>query len=293
MSNYNIFSVLDEEGESQSTVKTQDKKAVASKAAAPARSTNSARRPANNSIQEDNRDFGRRTDRERSDRTSRGRGGRGGGRGRGSRPPKREFERHSGTGRGREVQKDGDGQFNWGSTKAEAEDGQEAAKPEGDEEPKVDGAEGAAESDEGEQFKSLSAYIEEDEVKRNELEELTAHLRQETRKAGDGDKQKWKKATSYSKDEKEEDEYYGGHGGKRFREKERYEKQNLASEFFTGSVGGGSDRGFRGGRGGRGGRGRGGGGDYRGGRGGGRGGYGNSNRAAFDVNNQQAFPALK
>lgn len=55
----------------------------------------------------------------------RGRGGRGG-RGRGDRdangapPRKREFDRHSGTGRGREISKDGGGGHNWGNEKAEA-----------------------------------------------------------------------------------------------------------------------------------------------------------------------------
>lgn len=47
-------------------------------------------------------------------------GGRGGGRGEGSSGKQRVFDRRSGTGRGREIKKDGDGARNWGSDQTEA-----------------------------------------------------------------------------------------------------------------------------------------------------------------------------
>lgn len=97
----------------------------------------------------------------RSENREGGRGGRGGGRRHGSdydaEVPhrKRQFERHSGTGRGREVSKDGAGGHNWGNEKVEAlnaekghivpieETAVEAPKEEGwgaDEAPVVDAA---------------------------------------------------------------------------------------------------------------------------------------------------------
>jgi len=62
----------------------------------------------------------------RSEHREGGRGGRGGGRRHGSdydaegSNRKRQYERHSGTGRGREVSKDGAGGHNWGNEKVEA-----------------------------------------------------------------------------------------------------------------------------------------------------------------------------
>eukprot|EP00607_Mallomonas_marina_P009942 CAMPEP_0182419212 /NCGR_PEP_ID=MMETSP1167-20130531/3624_1 /TAXON_ID=2988 /ORGANISM="Mallomonas Sp, Strain CCMP3275" /LENGTH=345 /DNA_ID=CAMNT_0024593929 /DNA_START=100 /DNA_END=1138 /DNA_ORIENTATION=- len=53
------------------------------------------------------------------ERAGRGRGGRGGDRDAAA-PRRRDFDRHSGTGRGREIAKGGSGGHNWGNEKAEA-----------------------------------------------------------------------------------------------------------------------------------------------------------------------------
>eukprot|EP00294_Goniomonas_avonlea_P003705 CAMPEP_0114551626 /NCGR_PEP_ID=MMETSP0114-20121206/6704_1 /TAXON_ID=31324 /ORGANISM="Goniomonas sp, Strain m" /LENGTH=266 /DNA_ID=CAMNT_0001736473 /DNA_START=99 /DNA_END=899 /DNA_ORIENTATION=- len=120
----NFFALLDDDADvdSRTVVKPVETKKAAPVAAKPAEKKpaarpNSARNaPARQERGEDP------THEPRGGRGGGGGGNRGGRGGAGGRPPKREFERHSGTGRGKEVSKNGAGANNWGQEGVEKDD---------------------------------------------------------------------------------------------------------------------------------------------------------------------------
>lgn len=198
MASPNMFALLDDDADADAGPVAQPT-AVTKKAAAPkpadkkpaAARPNSAggqRAPARN------REFGEDpSDARGGGRTGGGpRGPRGG---TGGRPPKREFERHSGTGRGKEVAKGGAGQHNWGQEGAEvADDGaadRTADAEEGD-------GENATDKPQREKEMSFQDYQKAQEALREGLTKPSA------RKATDKED---KSLQAYRKDEVEENAF--------------------------------------------------------------------------------------
>jgi len=211
----NIFSYLenlDEEGSLKETKKEEKKSAPAKQAvvpadksrakpqsikrdypqrggrsAAPARTDGDAKLPIRSAGRED-----------RPERSSRGtpkRGGRGGGRGHGNRPPRREFDRHSGTGKVDSEKKINQG---WAD---KAVDIDEPEKPAENEEAAAEAEAPAAEPEP--EFKSLDDYKAERAAKLAQLSAVT-----EVRHANEGaDESQWKNAVVFAK---QEDIFYGG-----------------------------------------------------------------------------------
>uniref|UniRef100_A0A7S2SMY1 Hyaluronan/mRNA-binding protein domain-containing protein n=1 Tax=Mucochytrium quahogii TaxID=96639 RepID=A0A7S2SMY1_9STRA len=200
-------------------------------------------------------------------------GGAGGGK---SRAPKREFDRRSGTGRGKEGKKDGAGGHNWG-------------KPGQTYEPIVeDKKEPVEEVEEEVEDEPEQLTLEEYEAQKAEMRQGKAFAERKLRKAkGPAE------GTAYVKKaiDNDDDEVFikmGDKKEKRRRNRDQ-EKRMLDTNFSVKDSSGYSDRDFgdrRGGRGGfRGGRGSG-----RGGRGSGRGGSGRGPR--LDPMDTKAFPSL-
>ncbi|CAH0517034.1 unnamed protein product [Peronospora belbahrii] len=229
---------------------------------------------------------GSRAPRERGDRGDRGdrvdRGGRGD-RGRGHRGPRREHERRSGTGRGKESIKQGGGAHNWGN-KADPNEQlveaafQEGAKPVSDEEAAAD--EVAPEEEEEEEVQlTLDEYLEKQKSSRSGDLFAEVEVRQVTNQ--------FSSATQITKEGKTPD-FIDSQYEKVYSKKTSGRKKQVITdvgfrlekpERFTRDFD--SSRGGRGGRGGRGARGN--------GRTGGRGGHGAN---VPNVTDMSAFPSL-
>ncbi|DBA01289.1 TPA: hypothetical protein N0F65_001794 [Lagenidium giganteum] len=127
----NIFAYLDSDDED--TPKQQNKKQVAPPSAAVALNKPAAgnkKAPKKNAVDAENKGEKKefRAPREGGEGRRGGRGGRGGAR---SGAPRRDFERRSGTGRGKETSKQGGGARNWGNDNDQTELAAEAAVQEG------------------------------------------------------------------------------------------------------------------------------------------------------------------
>jgi plasminogen activator inhibitor 1 RNA-binding protein len=152
MASKNSFALLDDDVDTDAPaapakVEAPKKAAPAPRAAAnkPAASNQNRRAPAGEAgvdVHEKHRD----------DRGSAPGGGRGGGRGSGGRAPKHDFDRQSGTGRGREVSKNGAGARNWGTP------GEGADEAAADADKNADADEGAPETERKEKEISLADY---------------------------------------------------------------------------------------------------------------------------------------
>lgn len=248
-------------------------------------------------------------------RGGRGRGeGRGRGRGRGGyeggRPPRREFERHDGTGRGHEDEKRGGaGRGNWG-TPIEGEPVEEAAD---EETPVVEPAEAEAAVEEGAAEEPAPPVVE--EVKELSLEEYEQQLAEKKAALNKARAARTIDASELTGlkalERKEEDNPLGLSSMKEKKApkaKERKEVAKVEAGFRVERDDGGRGYGDRGGRGGRGrdGRGRGSGRGPRGGREGGgfygggggdrgnsyRGGHSNAHGASINMADESAFPSL-
>jgi len=210
-----------------------------------------------------------------------------------TRPGKREYDRRSGTGRGKETAKGGAGAGNWGSDEAEAHslEGQSAATAaavadgvpkEGEEAPATDAAaapaaestETVAAADDEPAVRTLAAYL-------SEKKGNTAA--QATRKAGEGqDESAYKNYQPFKKEEESLFAVEKSAKEKKTKEKESKEKKVAADQVLRfqqerreREERGGS-RGGRGGRGGQGGQRRG----------------GNSQGSALNFTDAAAFPGL-
>ncbi|KAL7468828.1 hypothetical protein ACHAXS_009064, partial [Conticribra weissflogii] len=222
--------------------------------------------------------------------------------GRGGRPPardgKRTFDRRSGTGRGREIKKEGGGGHNWGNDKNDAKKA-EGPVEEGNEE--INTPEEDAENKADVEEEAVVEKVEEPEDKTMSYDE---YLKQKQRP--DSDLFKPREAPSVENEfagktgmKKEEEDFLVMGSGKAMRKRggEKKEKQTLVLDFKVKSATSDDRGGRRDGRrdGGRGGRG---GGD-RGGRGGGdrggrreRGGRGRGGGKGLDATDPNAFPSL-
>lgn len=235
-------------------------------------------------------------------RGPRGEGGRGrGGRGRGrggydsNRPPRREFDRHDGTGRGYETSKrGGGGRGNWGVEDGSADAAEaETRVEETVEKPvAVEGEEPAAEEQTEQQ--EAPAVEEAKELSLEEYEAILAEKKAELNRARQArtiDTSEFENLKILNKDEEEQEnplEVSSSKEKKGPRAKERKEVQTVETGFkvvdtTTGDRRGRGDRGSRGGGRGRGFGGRGGDRPYSGGRGRG---------AAINVEDTRAFPSL-
>jgi len=213
-----------------------------------------------------------------------------------TRPGKREYDRRSGTGRGKETAKGGAGAGNWGSDEAEAHslegqsattaaavaDGVEAPK-EGEETvattdaaaaPAAEATEAAAPVDDEPPVRTLAAYL-------SEKKGNTAA--QATRKAGDGqDESAYKNYQPFKKEEESLFAVEKSAKEKKTKEKDSKEKKVSADQVLRfqqerrDREERGGSRGGRGGRGGQGGQRRG----------------GNSQGSALNFTDAAAFPGL-
>lgn len=237
-------------------------------------------------------------------------GGRGGSSGRGRRPGKREFDRHSGTGRGKEIKKQGAGGHNWGKEGEILDDANVGARDD-DENANNDGEEVEPE-EEVIEF-SLDEYNEQLKEKRSGDAFKKLENRSVSSDAIEGKVLKNERNVETNfimaggpKEKKNRNRKQGARKGKQLAFEGRIRSENDDGDDRGGyrSGRGGYRGGGRGGRGGRGsfrregssdgGRGRGG---RRGGRGDrGRGssrGRGSYNKdAGLNVTDQSAFPAL-
>lgn len=205
-------------------------------------------------------------------------------------PNQRQYDRKSGTGRGRENKRAGGGRGNWGSVNDEVKTVEETEKVE-TEAPATDAAPAEATAEPTAEVK----VEEEEEEKVKTLDEYLGTIKKVNislpapRQAGEGQEanSKWATYTALKKDD-DEDKKVGAE--KKKPETKESSKQTISADqviHFKESPKG--ERSFRGGRGGRGGR-RGGEGSPRGGRGGRRG--GNSGARAPGLT-EENFPALK
>lgn len=208
----------------------------------------------------------------------------------GNRPPKREFDRHSGTGRGTEMKRGGAGKHNWGTANdeviaaaepSEAKDVAEAAP--------AAAAEGAAAAPVAEGEKPAGAAPAEPEDKEMTLEEYEAQQAAKLaklalpkeRKAGEGEKNGEPEGEALAPKEERGGDYFskGEKKEKAKREKKAKEGRIDLKEFLAAAPaphqgeGRGRGRGFRGGF---------------------RGGAAMGPRAARapDVNDARSFPSL-
>lgn len=233
----------------------------------------------------------------------RGRGGRGRGRGGydSNRPPRREFDRHDGTGRGYETSKrSGGGRGNWGAEDGSAELRDETIEPRAEEAAEKPAAAEGEEAPAEETEQQEPAVEEPKEMTLEEYEAILAEKKAELNKARQArsiDTSEFANLKMINKDEEEQEnplEVSTSKEKKGPRAKERKEVQTVEVGFKVVDNNAGERRG-RGDRGGRGGRGRGFGGPRGGGGGdrpysGGRGGRGGS--AAINVEDTSAFPSL-
>jgi len=220
---------------------------------------------------------------------------------------KREFDRRSGTGRGREIKKDGAGGHNWGNEKDAVAAATET--PAAEDEENADKKEEAVEAEEEEVQLSLEEY----KAQKNEKRHGEGFQKLQTRKLSTAESGYGKKVERAE----EESFIHFGYQKKKIREKTQKKKKMVEvhfnvrdssapaprerDNFRNGDRNRGERDNFRNGdrnRGGRGGRGRGRGRGGRGGSFGGRGGRGGShggrepNKKSVDTGDLEMFPSL-
>ncbi|KAJ0393974.1 hypothetical protein P43SY_009806 [Pythium insidiosum] len=206
-----------------------------------------------------------------------GRGARGARGGRGGRGGRREFERRSGTGRGKEVSKEGGGSHNWGNDNDQAELAAEAEVQDGKAKEDGEEAEQAVVEEEEEEVQlTLEEYLA--KKKESRTGELFAEV--EVRQVTED----FSNAVQITKDGKTPD-FIEAQYEKVFSKKSSGRKKQVVTDLGFVTAAPERERRFRDNEGGRGGRG------ARGGRGG-RGARGGARGSAPNVTDLKAFPTL-
>lgn len=277
MSGANFFAALDDSGDEENIVVKQEKPKKSNKPVVEPSKVDRGRRPNQN------------------DRNTKyGRGGRAP-----ARDGKRAYDRRSGTGRGREIKKEGGGARNWGSNKNDAR-AAEGQVQEGAEEELAMGEnnEGANKEDENENGKTQENEEEVAAPPEEEDKTMTYEEYMATKDAPPNDafapvkhrEVKNEFAGIEAKKVEKDEVFFSTGGGKQKRSKQKKgHKQTLVPAFRVADDrrrdgrGRGRGRGDRGGRGGRG---------ERGGRGGGRGRGRGRESGEINVLDEAAFPSL-
>jgi len=264
VSTANIYDLLDDNA---SKKKSAPAKKVEEPKAAPARQTNN---------------------RGRSDKPARGRGGRGRGRGggrgrgRGDRPGgKRDFDRRSGTGRGKEVAKQGNGKYNWG--KDNGEQPAEAAAAPAEQETMLTLDDATATTEETPAQEPVPEEEVDNSMTFEEFQNSKVKVDAPSARGAEVDDSQWKSVSGFKK--AEDDPFADLLVEKKLKSKGKKGKTLMHLDEFVGDDVRSSDRSDR-----RGGR----------GRGRGRGGRGNNNGRGYNsrrsdnvnLNDSSAFPKL-